>query len=454
MPKNKIQKKLAEMEKQLRNRAAPVAGKLAKQAAMTAAIMAGSAFGPEGAALGHMGGKALGKMVQAKVNKAVKGRGGYTMGRGGYTEGVVTNSLINGDSLGHTAKMHGVGDDSGSVILRKREFVMSVNSTGSAAFSATSLQVNAGLSSLFPFMAQVASNYTEFEFGQLIFEYRPVISKTSVSTVGSLGTIVMAANYNAGDQKFGSFPEMVDYVGAVEATAADKIRFGIECSPSELNRAQLYIRTGAVPTGQDIKTYDLAKFQIGLYGIPTAYPAGTQLGLLFVEYTCRCSKPRIYESLGRDIATDIFFGTTGATGHVPLGTAPVKQDNNSIGGTISKTNDTTYTFPDDYTGTVCLTFTMGSVGGAVLLSAPVPGGNLIAADYFFNGVSGESLALSSASGAVGVLNAYYSVTQASVAGGNTITVSALSATGTLDSMIIISSVNPNLVDIDTNNSPV
>jgi hypothetical protein len=156
----------------------------------------------------------IGKMIKSEVKNMAKmglmeatggvmGRGAYTTGRSDYK----TNALVNGDSYNQVAKTNGHAlDEHGTIMLSKREFVTSINSTGSAKFSVQSFSINPALKSVFPWLSQTATNFDEYESVQMIFEFESVISKTSVSSVGSLGTVVLAANYNAGSDAFTSFP--------------------------------------------------------------------------------------------------------------------------------------------------------------------------------------------------------------------------------------------------------
>lgn len=324
----------------------------------------------------------IGRMVRKELKSAatqavIAGMGKYTEGRGNYTTGrgdYHTNALVNGDSKMQVAKTNGATmDEHGSIMVSKREFVTSINATGSADFSVSTFNVNPALKSVFPWLSQSATNFDEYESIQMIFEYESVISETSVSSVGSLGTVILAANYNAGASAFTSFPQMVEYGGAVRGKISDTITCGIESDPAKMaNDSCLYTRAGAVPAGQDIKTYDLAKFQLGLYGVPTAYVAGTQIGLLFVRYVVKLSKPKLYDSLGYSIACDQFQGVAGAPNN-PLGLAPTYNSFNSLGGTLSKASGSSseYTFPDNFSGTVNVFFSIqgGTIGGAAINSS-------------------------------------------------------------------------------------
>jgi len=289
------------------------------------------------------------------------GRGAYMAGRGSYDDlnpdmpGMHNNLYAGGSAKKHDPQMNGKRMENGSVVFTKKEYVTSINSTGSADFSVQSFQVNPGLSAVFPFLAQLADNFTEYEALQMRFIYEPVVSPMSASSVGSLGTIIMASDANAAYPTFATFKEMAEYSGANRGRISDCFNLLIECAPAQnSNHSRLYVRTGALGPNLDIKTYDLAKFQIGLHGIPTAYPAGLQLGLLWVEYSIVLRKPRLFTGAGRSIFTDMFWSRpgTGVTTTLPLGTTPYKSASNTLGGTVTKSGSTVYTFPDDFSGCV------------------------------------------------------------------------------------------------------
>lgn len=414
--------------------------------------------------LNKAGKSEVGRMIRKEIKKAaieavVSGSGAYTTGRGAYTTGrgeYHTNALVNGDGKLKVAKTNGATlDEHGSIMIEKREFVSEINSTGSSDFSVQTFNVNPALKSVFPWLSQTATNFDEWESIQMIFEYESVISETSVSSVGSLGTVIMAANYNSGSAAFTSFPQMVEYGGAVRGKISDQIVCGIESDPEKLaNDACLYTRAGSVPSNQDIKTYDLAKFQLGLFGVPTAYVAGTQIGLLFVRYVVKLSKPKLYDSLGFSIGCDQFEGNTALSATLPFGTSPFKNTFNSIGGSLSKLTTSKYTLPDNYTGTITLVFSlMGtSTGAASILPVAVASGNLVGFNSFVsNGGGDRSSIASSEADTNSVLAASFVVNLPDNPGENFITFSTTGFPGgAVRASLVISEINSQVGSINQN----
>jgi hypothetical protein len=429
----------------------------------------GTAAGALGGASGSALGATVGNMVDRAVSKKLSGSGNYMVGRGNYVhpgipsvvkryKGSSTMSGGNGSARQPHFSSTTRNAETGEITIARREFISSVNATGSEAFSTTSYSVNPGLLSVFKWLSQLAANYTEYHMVQLVFTFESVISPMSVSAVGSLGTIVLAANYNAGSEKFASFIQMIEYSGAVRDKISNNIKCGIECDPRQnSNNSDLYIRSGSVPVNQDIKTYDLAKFQIGLFGVPTNYLAGTQLGLLWADYKVVLRKPRLYSSLGKSILFDTFLSNGIGTGRDPLSITPDKAVNNSIGGkwiisadVPSPATVSRYVFPDDFSGTVQVKFYVtGNSMDADALNL-VPAGNVIPAFGMTTdvgaGVIGNAVNAITSSNTDndfrGIYMATYTVTVTNVADSNYIEAQWLSFISIATANFTVNQINP------------
>lgn len=282
------------------------------------------------------------------------GRGAY--GRGSYAVGPQApkvNSLFTEyDRRRH--ETFSEGDETGRTTISRREYVMRVTAPNSTSFENTSFAINPGLSGVFAWLSQIAANYDEYELQHLVFHYKPVISQASQT--GTMGSILLAANYNAGAPKFASFREMAEYSGSLETRICDEALFGVECDPSKHSSQPIeFIRSGSVPLGQDIKTYDLASFQLATSDVDSvSFPAGTLLGHLYVEYQVRLGKPKLFTALGKNIRQDMYRGTVGVTSADAFGTEPIANSANNLGTTLSSTN--TILLPDNFYGRLCVTY--------------------------------------------------------------------------------------------------
>lgn len=284
-------------------------------------------------------GRKIGGLLYRTGNRMYAGGGGYVpVGRGEYS-GPVTNSLISGSDVS-VPTMEG-GDEIGSVVISHKEFLGNI--TGSISFENSSFQLNPGLVSTFPWLSQLAVNYEEYSFEQLMFTYVSLLSEATAS--GAVGSVIMTTNYNAGNPAFVATTDMLNNVGTVSARPTDSpIIHGVECDDEKNILPSYYVRVGAVPTGQDIKTYDQGLFQIATEGMP----ADNQLqGQLWVSYQITLRKPKLFTAAGKGILCDMFKSSAGIVSTKMTGTPLYYSPYNTIGVTLStpQTNSLRISFP-------------------------------------------------------------------------------------------------------------
>ncbi len=175
------------------------------------------------AATRSLTGAAAGWGHGANLSKNVLGWGDY---------GATVGNEIMGGGAGPMSVNEAQGDMTGDVYINHREFVKDIYSSGiagSAGFKNEVFRINPGVPSkseataetkvntgAFPFLLQLAQNYTLFEFQGLIFEYRPMSGEMGSSS-NSLGTIIMATDYDATQILY---PGDVGYVPPAWAVAA------------------------------------------------------------------------------------------------------------------------------------------------------------------------------------------------------------------------------------------
>lgn len=278
--------------------------------------------------------------------KGLNGNGFYSSAYGVSGSGAY-NTLINptGSPM-HVAHRE---DETGDITLEYTEYVMDIYS-GGANFTNMKFPVNPGLS-WFSFLSQLAEQYEQYYFDKLIFKYVPTVA--NVTATGQLGSVMMAFKYNASDPVFLTKQQMMGYSGAINDIISNHIFLGVECSRSKGAASSLYIRGGSVPSGQDIKTYDLGALFIGTAGVnTTSFPVGTQIGELHVMYSVKLMKPRIYATVGASVGFDTFYASSGLTVSPfnVFGPSPLKGATNIIGCEISKSGNNRITFPDNIVG--------------------------------------------------------------------------------------------------------
>jgi len=258
-------------------------------------------------------GKAMGKPGRgAKMGKAIAARVSKIMGQGDYTTNqgdVAQNSLFKGNSAASAS----FSNHPGGVRVQHREFIQDItNGAVAGAFANNTFIVNPGLSFVFPYLAQLASNFEQYKFHGLCFEF---ISSVSPYQATGLGTYAMAMAYNAMAPSFTSKPAMENSDYAISARMDGCAMYGVECAPNTQAQEYYYIRAPGVAT--PVNLTDLGLMQLATV---TPLPALAVLGEMWVTYDVELIRPRIaLERYGYAHLT-----CTGVSAVNPLGTALTK----------------------------------------------------------------------------------------------------------------------------------
>lgn len=180
----------------------------------------------------------------------IKGQGLY-MGRGVYD----FNNFIDGGRL--SMQFSSFNDESQLLILCYMEYIADVYGPSSGVFDNIIYQINPGLTANFPFLAQFAVNFEEYELIQMVFEFYLIIDLVaSFNSSGNTGIICMVTNYRADAQPFVNKEEMIQYHGGVSGRVTEKLVHGVECDPDKLADSVKFVRNKLLGPGGDIKTYD------------------------------------------------------------------------------------------------------------------------------------------------------------------------------------------------------
>lgn len=298
------------------------------------------------------------------------GNGMYT-GQGEYSgpDNYTTNDLVHGGEPS-VADIKTAEDETGSITISKREYISDIfaNPSGSS-FVNQSFPLNPGLEPSFPWLSQLAQNYEEYEFQQLLFSFRSTIQDVN-SANGQVGTIISATNYNPSAAPFSDKNAMMTYAHAVSAKSTDDLVHGVECDPTKLSGPEgKYIRSGALSQTEDIKSYDHAVFQLAISNTPSSM-ANQSIGELWVTYTVVLRKPKFGTARGNNIQqysvvspSGSFATATASTNYlfVPSSTALYALKNNLNCSLYSSTTassvngipaNTILRFPAAYSGLV------------------------------------------------------------------------------------------------------
>jgi len=280
-------------------------------------------------------------------------------GSGRYHRGVVhsrTRSSRHGMARG-TSGVIGEGQsppgfhDSGNAnVIVHREYIGDIISSSSVGeFKIQSFSINPGLFQLFPWMHQVASNFTKWSPEGIVLEFKSTSTDAISGTTSELGQIACTTNYDSGAAPFDSVTEMLNYGKSTAAKPSISFLHAVECARRDMPYRQLFVRSGPVPEGRDPRLYDLGLFQIASFGCPFASQV---LGQLWISYKIRLSVPTLQNNsaFGGGILSDFFVNPTGSgvdASH-PLGTVTkAKSDTtNTIGGIYYTTGSPNYySFP-------------------------------------------------------------------------------------------------------------
>lgn len=257
-----------------------------------------------------------------KAFHSFQGSGLYT-GQGEY-DATHSNNLVEmgASSTNSVPLISGGNDETGSVTICHREYLSDIYGPGTAggsavAFSSQTFALNPALQATFPWLSQIACNYDEYEFQQLLFTYRSTTTDIGNSSNGQCGTVIMATNYNASSSPWADKQQMLEYAHAHDCKLTEHMVHGVECDPAKGATVSncLYTRANPVVTGQDLKTYDKGLFQISLANCPTAYN-GFPVGELWVEYTVTLRKAKLFSSRGLDTDGDLVYNSAKNAGGV------------------------------------------------------------------------------------------------------------------------------------------
>jgi len=171
--------------------------------------------------------------------------------------------------------------------VRHKEYLGDISSTTN--FTTTSYALNPGLSTVFPWLANVAANYQEYVWNGLLVSFVSTSADALNSTNTALGKIGLSTNYDPAAAPFSSFTSILQTEFANYGKPSEHLMHAIECAPKLRPTNVSYVRTGAVPTGADIHMYDLGFTQLSTQGSQ----AVANVGGLWVTYDVTLCKPVI-----------------------------------------------------------------------------------------------------------------------------------------------------------------
>jgi len=285
-------------------------------------------FSDTGAIIGRsLGGMFGNSSIGGGIGKWLGSGIGSIFGSGDYTlagQPPSYNVLTNGKQIPQFSTTDATN------IVCHREYLGDIQ--GTAGFNNTSYPLNPGMQQTFPWLATIAENYQEYRFHGVVFEFRPLI--TDFVTSGAPGVVIMSTNYNADVPLYSTKQQMENAEFAVSVKPTVGLMHGIECSINSTTLPKRYVRTGAVPSNQDLRLYDYGNFQFATQTNPIQ-----ALGELWVSYCVEFMKPVLPATTGGDILS-FHSLRSGANGANPFGATQV-----ATSGTLAVTvTNTTFSF--------------------------------------------------------------------------------------------------------------
>lgn len=229
----------------------------------------------------------------------IRGRGDYVLG--GHD--LIENQLVKQSGI-KPLMINTHHGQSGDVIITHREFVANVTApvpaggTGSSVFDCQTYSINAAFQDTFPWLSQIAQNFTLYEFQSLCFEYRPTSGEFGTTGSNALGKVILATEYDPDAPAFANSVAMENYDYAIVSKPSEHMLHGVECKNTQRYSNMLYTRTGN--STKDKVFTDLGLFQIATEGINVAgiFTPTVIVGELWVTYQVKLSRAQLYSELG------------------------------------------------------------------------------------------------------------------------------------------------------------
>lgn len=277
------------------------------------------------------------------------------LGMGSYS--VKQNTILKGINDGQVPNMH--KSDEG-VTIRHREYLGDITTSGSAnTFAQSQYSINAGEAGTFPFLAAIAANFQQYQFTGLVFDFQSTSADALNSTNTALGSVMMNIQYRVDNTvTYVNKQQLLNEMWAVDSKPSTSFCAPVECDPSLNVFPRYFVRTATVPSGEDIKTYDMGVMTIATTGFQGT---SVNIGELWVTYECKLFKPQISSQLALTAQSAHYTFNT-YTNAAPLtGHASVYD---SIGMTLT---NTVVTFPIGSQGYYGCTFVWHGTQGVCVL---------------------------------------------------------------------------------------
>lgn len=173
----------------------------------------------------------------------------------------------------------------GGVRIRHREYYDDVYAD-TTAFGATSVSINPGVPSIFPWLSSIARGFESYTFNSLSFEYEPYCS-TAVT-----GEVLMAMDYDTTD----TIPNNKQQMSTNRTFIRSNLWLGCKMSCPKVDLVKFarerFVRSYIV-AGTDLKTYDMGRLIVATNNGTGGY----QYGSIYIEYDITFRTPSLPDAL-------------------------------------------------------------------------------------------------------------------------------------------------------------
>jgi hypothetical protein len=174
-------------------------------------------------------------------------------------------------------------------IIEKDEYIGEI--AGTPDFTVTQFPVNIGQKSTFPWGSIEAQQWEKYEFLACEFYLKPEVTQFTANA--NSGKVILSFDSDATDAPPASKQEAEDIMPMADGMSYQTIQMNVPKFILNSHLDSFYVRTGNLPGGSDIKTYDLGNLFVSTMGQGAAVPNMMELR---VRYTCKLMIP-ILESI-------------------------------------------------------------------------------------------------------------------------------------------------------------
>jgi hypothetical protein len=284
------------------------------------------------------GGGAMGSLIGGFVP------GGSEIGRkhGAHLGGLLSKFLGQGDyqvaqNSVLAGQIPGMHSNVQKVRVTHKEYIADVITGGANSFASAIYAINPGQSATFPWLSIIAQNFQEYSLKGLVFEFKSTSATGIASTTNvAMGSVIMATQYKANAAPFNNKQNMLEEYFSSDGRNYEDFCHPVECNPKENPYNVQYVRVGAVPSGEDVKTYDLGYFTIATSGFPGSNQV---IGELWATYDVELLKPQLIQGLNAGTAYLHVWSSSNITAANPWG-SPFVVVGNTGNASVSATTIT------------------------------------------------------------------------------------------------------------------